>query len=816
MQNPTPPCDKNTSFDKLDAFIAKITTTSYNPTLYKSHEDSAVATSHASLHGLTRRMQRTTISSSQDINNIFLEEKLGLTKNPQLLRQLPSSLLLKCYRAIRISFFKIQKAKHKNLAVIQNLLAEVQMILNLHRHTSEKYRASLLSPNTSSNTIATASAKIKAKILLRLNNIDKKLSDLLNITMLPLSADCAIWLAMKDAHAKMALALFSRGEVGEAYRPSDDQLRHWREYVNTMTDDYVHATRIRRLHGKILRFLRLMQNTPLAIDTMIELTQGKLKYVKRFTSYFHHPDYQSIKRILHYQGSIQTMLKCLSSVRQRYSTSLSHEQSILLSTLSDEAEEYYETLRLHKQVIKHCLSPGFAPIYKPLRKLRQDLENMKGHKSSTIKGITGIDPADILILQRRLYALDPSCTFKKSLYGAEVPLSTKINDALSTLLPPSMLIEQNSSQNASSSYDVAFVPAINPGQSQLAAELPAESHKMLCASQSVKQEPHVPPDAVKEPYQIASHDLPDLLPNIPQAQPQKPSGPHLYYQHAQHRISFQSKTTWPSKNEEGPILPEKADPLVQSLLYELLYDCYDHLYQLSSQLEPVSSELIPLHTKLLSLKRILMELWKLHLCPAQVIKIDRTAPNSHKTKRLQHVDDIKMDLEKALIPLKMQLSAIDEVRVDGKFKGSDGKRIPKGQAALHSLLGECYDLLDQLSDFVETFVPEDSDYLEHKTASQLSPRFNQTSGFHLQDPPLSHLQFHKSNNIENPILEHSERRFLTASEAGAEREAEFYHSAPAMTPPQDADYSSTSDFDLSQLEGYNNYELPIVPFRTEE
>lgn len=42
----------------------------------------------------------------------------------------------------------------------------------------------------------------------------------------------------------------------------------------------------------------------------------------------------------------------------------------------------------------------------------------------------------------------------------------------------------------------------------------------------------------------------------------------------------------------------------------------------------------------------------------------------------------------------MQLSSIDDMRVDGKFKvGSD---VPEGQASINALLGECFDIQQEL------------------------------------------------------------------------------------------------------------------------
>src|SRR6202020_1116773 len=135
----------------------------------------------------------------------------------------------------------------------------------------------------------------------------------------------------------------------------------------------------------------------------------------------------------------------------------------------------------------------------------------------------------------------------------------------------------------------------------------------------------------------------------------------------QHQTLFQPKQS----AQPVPALLEKTNPLVQSVLYELLYDCYDLLYQLSQRMDPIAPSLLPLHTKLLGLKRCLNELWEVHLSPASLLKIEKSVPSScsylKKSKlKLPHVEDLRIDLERVLIPLRMQLNAIDNLRVDGK------------------------------------------------------------------------------------------------------------------------------------------------------
>ena len=50
-----------------------------------------------------------------------------------------------------------------------------------------------------------------------------------------------------------------------------------------------------------------------------------------------------------------------------------------------------------------------------------------------------------------------------------------------------------------------------------------------------------------------------------------------------------------------------------------------------------------------------------------------------------------------LSPFQDKLRDIDSQRKDGKFVDKDGQ-IPPGQAALHDLLAECYELKDEIMD----------------------------------------------------------------------------------------------------------------------
>jgi len=67
--------------------------------------------------------------------------------------------------------------------------------------------------------------------------------------------------------------------------------------------------------------------------------------------------------------------------------------------------------------------------------------------------------------------------------------------------------------------------------------------------------------------------------------------------------------------------------------------------------------------------------------------------------------EIKADLEKLkqtckseaeLVPIQERLGAIDSMQKDGKWVDEKGE-IPAGQAVLHELVDECYDLKDEIA-----------------------------------------------------------------------------------------------------------------------
>ena len=99
----------------------------------------------------------------------------------------------------------------------------------------------------------------------------------------------------------------------------------------------------------------------------------------------------------------------------------------------------------------------------------------------------------------------------------------------------------------------------------------------------------------------------------------------------------------------------------RTLLY-LLRKSYSYIYQYIISAEPVSEALLPIYNQLLTLKRCLVEV-----------------------KRCGGVDS-----PRELYPYSMKLNSIDNMKKDGKFMV--GNDIPDGQAAVTSLLAECFDL----------------------------------------------------------------------------------------------------------------------------
>lgn len=86
-----------------------------------------------------------------------------------------------------------------------------------------------------------------------------------------------------------------------------------------------------------------------------------------------------------------------------------------------------------------------------------------------------------------------------------------------------------------------------------------------------------------------------------------------------------------------------------------------------SSSEPVSEELMPIANKLATIKR----------CLTEVLKYGGVSSL------------------RELYPYQLALAQIENLRVDGKFKGSDGS-IPEGQAILTATLGEAHELIHLL------------------------------------------------------------------------------------------------------------------------
>ncbi|KAA1105215.1 hypothetical protein PGTUg99_013981 [Puccinia graminis f. sp. tritici] len=118
---------------------------------------------------------------------------------------------------------------------------------------------------------------------------------------------------------------------------------------------------------------------------------------------------------------------------------------------------------------------------------------------------------------------------------------------------------------------------------------------------------------------------------------------------------------------------EGNKPEGQLVLHYLLRRCYGLIYRLMSSSEPISEELMPIANKLSTLKK----------CLNEVLKYggDGLSPRD-------------------LYPYQLALAQIDNLRIDGKFKGKDGT-IPEGQAILNANLGECHELLNTLRESME-------------------------------------------------------------------------------------------------------------------
>ncbi|ORZ33054.1 hypothetical protein BCR44DRAFT_1439015 [Catenaria anguillulae PL171] len=115
-----------------------------------------------------------------------------------------------------------------------------------------------------------------------------------------------------------------------------------------------------------------------------------------------------------------------------------------------------------------------------------------------------------------------------------------------------------------------------------------------------------------------------------------------------------------------------ASPAPASLHY-LLHKCHCHITKLQATIEPVDPALMHIHHHLIAVRKCLVELRRLG---------GPFAPQE-------------------LYPFQLKLKSFDDMRVDGKFVVEGEAGVPAGQGVLHSLLSECYDILNELKAEVE-------------------------------------------------------------------------------------------------------------------
>ncbi|KIW05124.1 hypothetical protein, variant [Verruconis gallopava] len=116
---------------------------------------------------------------------------------------------------------------------------------------------------------------------------------------------------------------------------------------------------------------------------------------------------------------------------------------------------------------------------------------------------------------------------------------------------------------------------------------------------------------------------------------------------------------------------KKACLQTQRTLLYFLRKSYALIYYMLTQSEPVSEALLPIYNQLKTLKKCLRE--------------------------VQKAGGVSSPRE--LYPYSMKLNSIDNMQVDGKFMVNGD--IPDGQAAVVSLLHECYELTQQLKEQAE-------------------------------------------------------------------------------------------------------------------
>ena len=130
-----------------------------------------------------------------------------------------------------------------------------------------------------------------------------------------------------------------------------------------------------------------------------------------------------------------------------------------------------------------------------------------------------------------------------------------------------------------------------------------------------------------------------------------------------------------SKRVDGKFIDQFGNiPKGQAILHSLLAKCYKLVSTVQNKLEmstPISDDLFPIYSNLLTLKNCFLELVRL---------------------------DVQLS-SRELLPFQLKLSGIDNSRVDGKFLVLG--EIPEGQAVLHDLLDENYQLLETLQNCIE-------------------------------------------------------------------------------------------------------------------
>ncbi|KAL7747738.1 hypothetical protein RI367_006858 [Sorochytrium milnesiophthora] len=118
-------------------------------------------------------------------------------------------------------------------------------------------------------------------------------------------------------------------------------------------------------------------------------------------------------------------------------------------------------------------------------------------------------------------------------------------------------------------------------------------------------------------------------------------------------------------------LKKRPIPNGQATLHYLLHKCHRLIYKLQSTIEPVDPALQGLHHHIIAVRKCLVEIKRFG------------GPFTPQE----------------LYPFQLKLKSFDDLRKDGKFV-IEGE-VPPGQGVLHSLLSECYEILNELKSEVE-------------------------------------------------------------------------------------------------------------------